>query len=89
MHFVDDSDSEDHLINKRTINLQEAEFTEFKWLAIEEALDLYKRRQLELFPPQVFLLTYMMFKALDFQKLREHAMNAQRSPFSYLTEKYH
>jgi hypothetical protein len=43
------------------LKLNESEFTEHRWLTPELALDLYSRHELALFPPQVFLLSYLSF----------------------------
>ena len=43
------------------INLNLSEFTEYKWLGIEEALKMYKDNQIPLFYPQVIILLHLFF----------------------------
>jgi hypothetical protein len=39
--------------------LNEGEFTESKWLSPDEALSMYEQKQIPLFPPQLFLITFL------------------------------
>lgn len=57
-------------MNLNPIILNEAEFTDYKWLTPNQALDLYTNKELPLFPPQVYLITLLKFLTSSYSELR-------------------
>eukprot|EP00347_Sterkiella_histriomuscorum_P021957 403332184 len=75
--------------HEQKIVLNEEEFTEYKWLAPDEALEMYSQNLIPLFPPQVNLLSHMMFLPNKFDKLQEYAQGMNTNITNYLTNKNH
>lgn len=74
--------------SQRPIILNEAEFTDYKWLTPDEALNLYSQSQLPLFPPQVFILTLMKSLASTYSSLStDIAKSLQQSYLTYISNK--
>jgi hypothetical protein len=57
------------------INLNLHEFTEYKWLGIEEALKMYEDNQIPLFYPQVIILLHLYFLNKNYMDLRKTVEN--------------
>ena len=75
---------------KLELNLNQDEFTEYKWLAVDEALDLYQAGEIPIFHPQIMILTFLKFLNLNYMELRqclEHGF--QKNMSTYLTNKAH
>ena len=56
---------------KLELNLNQDEFTEYKWLAVDEALDLYQAGEIPIFHPQIMILTFLKFLNLNYMELRQ------------------
>ena len=67
--------------------LRQAENTSFLWLTVEDALSLYMKGELPLFPPQVIMLTRLKFLNCTYNKLRAYLRQSQLKPDSYLTNR--
>jgi len=64
MHFCDYEPIDE------TLHLNQDEFTSYKWLAVDEALDLYARGELPVFLPQLAMLTALLFLNKNYMELR-------------------
>ena len=64
MHFCDYEPIDE------TLHLNQDEFTEYKWLAVDEALDLYAQGELPVFLPQLAMLTALLFLNKNYMELR-------------------
>ena len=64
MYFCDYEPIETHL------SLNQDEFTEYKWLAIDEAMSMYEHDQIPIFFPQMIILSTLKFMNLNYMQLR-------------------
>ena len=72
------------------LSLNAAEFTEAKWLTVEEALDQYQKGSMDIFFPQIMILCQLKFLSKDFNELRNIIANKLNSNWrSYITNKGH
>ena len=67
--------------------LNQSENTEYTWLSVDEALDLYCSDQLPMIPPQVLILLHLKHKATTYDQLKVLAQCQQVNPLSYLTQR--
>lgn len=83
------NDEIDGKVLGRDIKLQTSEFSEYKWLSVKAVLDLYERSQLDLFPPQFFMMTFLLMKQQTFAQLLANANKRNREPMAYIPERCH
>ena len=67
--------------------MSQDEFVDYKWLHVDQALQMYEFDQLALFVPQVNLLTSLLTQNLGYDELINNAKKWQVNPLSYLTNK--
>ncbi|CDW77033.1 nucleoside diphosphate-linked moiety x motif mitochondrial-like [Stylonychia lemnae] len=80
---------EDNNLKNQKIVLNEEEFTEYKWLSPDEALTLYEQQKIPLFPPQVVLISMLLFLSPSYQKLQQIASQLNTNLLNYQTNKMH
>lgn len=74
----------------QVMDLNEAEFTEYKWLAVDEAIGLSERGEIPIFFPQMIILTTLMFLNKNYMELRETVEHGfQQNMLNFLTNKVH
>jgi len=77
------------LLRGQELKLNEAEFVDYKWLGVDQALDLYKKDELALFGPQVNMLSSLYFYQQSYSELKKMATKTNSNPLSYITNKPH
>lgn len=72
------------------MELNQDEFTEHKWLTIDEVLDLYQRGEIPIFFPQMLMLTSLKFLNKNYMELRHSAEHGfQQNILNFITNKSH
>lgn len=83
LYFMDEKKQQE-----RPMILNHEEFTEHKWLSPDEALQMYSDKQIPLFPPQLFLITFLKFLSNSYNHLKDEvAAKLQQSQLSYVSNK--
>lgn len=84
MYFCDDQKTDE------AINLNQDEFTEYRWLAIDEALSLFQTGEVPIFHPQIIILTTLLFLNKNYLELKDVFENGfSKNVTTFITNKAH
>ena len=75
------------MLRDQEIVLNQSENTEYVWLSVDKALQLYAQDEMPLFPPQVLILRQLQLQAKTYNEVKAVAKRAQANPLTYLSER--